>query len=880
MQPVRQLILKLLQNWIALVERRRFWVVIGALVLSVWAVLYTVENLRMNTSTKEMLSAELAWRQLDMEYERHFPQFVDNILVIAEAPTPDQAIDAADLLYRRLLAEQELFSAVYYPNALSLFRNSALLFLDTGELQDLADNLAAIQPFLSRLTDDLSIRGLFAMLSEALDAIEDGEDIDLAPLVRQVNLALEARQSGSEYRVSWHRLMSGAAAAAPVYREFIVLQPVLDAEALLPAERAIERLRELRRELELENRLGARVRLTGSVVLDQEELMSVARGTQLALLLALCAVTAIMLLGLGSPRLVFATILTLLCGLSLTAAFATATVGELNLISIAFAVLYIGLGVDFAIHYCLRYRELLRDGMDNDAAIQHSSVNIGSSLFLCAATTAIGFFAFIPTDYDGVAELGWISGAGIFISLGVTLTLLPALLMLMPLRSAGVNAAAAPGRTVVDRLLALPLTHARTVRAGAFVLALVLLGLLGGIRFDHNTLNLQDPHNESVQAYQDLLSDPDTSPWIGIILAADRAKALALMQRFRGLDVVRETRWIEDFIPADQDDKLDIIGEMSLIVGMLPESVQTPAISDQERLEAMEGFARRLERSETAAASPELGRLLRNLRAARDRIALLEEPQRGPELDLLSANLLASLPGRLDTLRASLEADHIDFDDLPDALLRRWVSADGTYLIEIYPRENVNDNSAMRRFVRGMQSVDPRVIGSPVINLEASDAVVRAFAQAFICAFAVIAVVLLLLLHRRRDAVYILLPLLLAAVFTGGASVLLDIPVNFANIIALPLLLGIGVDSGIHILHRYRTALPEHNNLLRTSSARAVVVSALTTMGGIGNLTFSPHAGTASMGKILTIGIAMTLICMLIVLPSLLAARRAPERAG
>ena len=211
-------------------------------------------------------------------------------------------------------------------------------------------------------------------------------------------------------------------------------------------------------------------------------------------------------------------------------------------------------------------------------------------------------------------------------------------------------------------------------------------------------------------------------------------------------------------------------------------------------------------------------------------------------------------------------------------LTDRWYNRSGErYLIEIYPSENIQDNDAMRRFVEQLQAADSRVVGSPVVNIEASDAVIKAFKQAFSYALLVITVFLLILLGHKRDSIYIVASLLTAAILTGGLSVLLDIPLNFANVIALPLILGIGVDSGIHILHRFRTAMPRDRSLLGTSSARAVVVSSMTTMGSIGNLAFSPQLGTASMGKLLTIGVAMTLICMLFVLPSLLASQLPAE---
>ncbi len=243
----------------------------------------------------------------------------------------------------------------------------------------------------------------------------------------------------------------------------------------------------------------------------------------------------------------------------------------------------------------------------------------------------------------------------------------------------------------------------------------------------------------------------------------------------------------------------------------------------------------------------------------------------------LSRNMLSSLPGRLDALNDSLYADYVSLDSLDNDLKDRWLSPDNRYLLSIYPFENLNDNSAMRRFVEDLSAMDDRLIGPPVVNIRAGDAVVHAFIQALGFAVCAITLLLFILLPRRRDTFLVLSMLLFAVIVTGGMSVVLGIPLNFANIIALPLLLGIGVDSAIHILHRYRTALHGHTNILATSSARAVVVSALTTMFSIGNLAFSPHSGTASMGMLLALGIGMTLVATLLVLPGLLGR---PQHTG
>jgi uncharacterized protein len=873
MNQVRNTAINCLKSWIDLVQRFNVAVIIFSIVLAVFALNYTKNNLGMNTDTKDMLSAELAWRQLDLEYEQNFPQYTDNILVIVEASTADQALDAADLLYRNLLNETDLFKSVYYPNELSIFKDSALLFLDVDELQDLADNLATIQPFLGRLTQDQTLRGLFSMLEDAIVAREDGDDIDLDPLLTQIIDAVDATVKQQAYRVSWHRLMSGEDDDKSLHREFIILQPELDYSSLLPAADHMDRLRQLSHELEIEETIGAKIRLSGSAALSHEDLLSVTRGTEIAMVLAFTMVSIIMLVGLGSIRLVIATLITLVFGLILTAAFATLTVGKLNLISVAFAVLYIGLGVDFAIHYCLRYRELCFSGHDNISAIRESSINVGSSLFLCAATTATGFFAFMPTDYDGVAELGWISGGGMFISLIVTLTLLPALLNFLPLTSRQ-KPAKKNNTQRFNWIFVLPFTQTRKIKLITFVSVIVLLGFVSQIRFDYNTLNLQDQSNESVQAYQDLLADSDTSPWTGIILGNSKKEALAIIKKLQDLPLVDKLLWVDDFIPTEQDDKLEVIEEMDLLLGDLTSAPQNSNLNDRQRLEILNRFSQQLQDSPLTLSDPLLLELHNKLGNFVDASKNLNSDALAKRMSRFERSLLDSLPGRLETLTASLNADYITEDNLPPDLIQRWYNQQGDrYLIEIYPRENIQDNDAMRRFVEQLQEADPRVVGSPVINIEASDAVIKAFQQAFSYALLVITVFLLVLLVHKRDTIYIIASLLTAAIFTGGLSVLLNLPLNFANVIALPLILGIGVDSGIHILHRFRTAMPADNSLLATSSARAVVVSAMTTMGSIGNLAFSPQLGTASMGKLLTIGVAMTLICMLFVLPSLLASQ-------
>ena len=790
-------------------------VLVAVFALAFFAMRYTVDNLSMNTDTEHMLSEELVWRKLDQEYERLFPQYDNNILIVVEAATPDQAGDAAALFYERLQPEQALFEFVYYPNALALFRESGLLYLDTEELQDLSDNLAEVQPFLARLARDPSLRGLLEVLADALDARADGEQVEIDPVLTRINAAIEALQDGKPYRLSWQELMAGdkpdeaglpgASAEKSAYREFILMQPKLDYGGFFPATPAIDKIHQVYEELDIASSPGAQIRLTGATVLAHEEMLSVMKGTKTAAVLALAVVTLILLVGLGSAKLALVTVISLVTGLLFTAAFATLTVGELNLISVAFAVLYIGLGVDFAIHYCLRYREHLSGGEERRRALEKTSVNVGGSLFLCAVSTAIGFFAFIPTDYTGVAELGWISGFGMFISFVVTLTVIPALLSLLPIKP-GADRPAGGWRLVE--------LHPGKLLGGAAFLALASALLLAGIRFDHNPLNLHDQDGAALTTFRQLLAENDLTPWTAIMIADDAAEAGRYRERFAWSDLVDKVVSVADFIPGDQDEKLDIIDEMSLLLGDLSVAPQPDAETQNHgaRLAALRAFQQKLQ--EDGTYDPVTATLRENLAvllAEQDMLQWGEMDSRlrgnggdsgdggnsgdggdsgdggnsgdgdnsrnGPDkLAQLEHALLASLPGRLDALNASLNADYISLDNLPAQLKRLWLSADGRRRIEIYPNQDMQDDTALREFVRAIQSVSPEVTGAPVMNLEASDAVATAFKQAFLYAFIAITLMLYILLARKKDVFLVLIPLLMAAVITGGISVLAGLP--------------------------------------------------------------------------------------------------------
>jgi hopanoid biosynthesis associated RND transporter like protein HpnN len=563
----------------------------------------------------------------------------------------------------------------------------------------------------------------------------------------------------------------------------------------------------------------------------------------------------------------------------LTAGFATLAVGELNLISVAFAVLYIGLGVDFAIHLCLHYRESVRAGETGQAALNSAVRGVGPSLVLCAITTAVGFFAFIPTTYSGVSELGLISGTGMFISLAVSLTLLPALLSAWPMRDAHRQADLKWGGWKTS-LTKWPYRHAHTVRWAVVLIGLSALLTLPNVQFDNNPINLRNPETESVATFRDLVENSSTSPWSATILASDAAQADAYQVQLNQLASVDKAVAIGYFVPSDQKDKLVIIEDIALLLGPELGSGPRGALpSIDEQLKAYASFEDVLD---AFIASPKdlpwrktIAELRQNLKLFANQLTGAGIEQVSNRFSELQQSLLHYLPNSLHLLETSLGATEFSLKELPTDLVDRWISKQGIYRIEVFPKKDISDNDALREFVADIRTVAPEATGDPVVSLEAAAVVVTAFQQAFAGALIVITLILILIMGGLIEALFVLVPLLLAGLLTVALFVLSGAAFNFANIIALPLLLGMGVDNGIHMVNRIRNTASVHSiNLLKTSTARAVLFSALTTMVSFGNLSFSSHPGTASMGKILTLGVLMTLLSTLIILPALLPQSR------
>ncbi len=875
---IRALIRSLVIKWVGLVISRPRLVLLAGLFITSVSALYSVQNLGVITDTSVMLSKDLGYLKVYRHFKKEFPHSYNQIVIVLEGLSPDLAMDARDRLAAALRKKPKMFPWVYMPGDDTFFKKNGLLFLSVDELERLADSLAAAQPILASLVERTDIASFFNVLADALIELRKGQQFGLKTVFQELDRTFEALEQGRFYQMSWVRLMAGKKQHRSM--QLILVQPNVSYESLLPGKEAIGTIKDMARRLNLTPSRGVNVMLTGDIPMQYDELRSVTKGAKLAGILSLFMVSIVLLTGLGSLRLVVATLVPLVMGLILTASFATAVIGHLNMISVAFAVLFIGLGVDYAIHFCLRYRELLFCGFPSPQALLDSAKDVGPSLVLCAITTSIGFYSFMPTDFSGVAELGLISGTGMFIALFCNFTFLPAVISLFPLQTGRRQRyyITSDRHPLFLKMIAWPYKKARILRLVAVIVTISCLFFVPRVRFDSNPINLRDPDAESIKAFKKLLKDPNGSPWSLESLAKDRIEAKEKRERFSRLDLVRHAIDLTSFIPEDQEEKLEIISDMEMILGpILDARIQVIAGPWDRQIGAMLRFNRELART-LPHLDQETGQVATDLVERSKRFVIRLErlgPDEGQrELQALSQAILGSFPGRIRELQLAMSASTVTLDSLPKDLVSEWVGRYGSWRVEVVPKKNPKNDQEIMAFIKEARSVDRNVTGYPVLIMEGGRIVVRAFKQAFSYSLVSIFLLLLMLMPKKKDAFLILYSLSLAGLLSATVMVILDLPLNFANIIALPLILGIGVDNGIHIVHRHRQALERPSSLLQTSTARAIFFSTLTTICSFGNLAVSPHLGMSSMGKLLTIGIFMTLVTSMFFIPAFLSSSR------
>jgi hypothetical protein len=834
---------------------------------TVAAAVYTATHISVNSDLSDMIADDVPYKLTFDRFNELFPHHDNVLLVVVDGAGPEYAQTAAADLSRAIAADRAAVDHVYWPAGDVFFRRNGLLYLTAAELGDIADRLATAQPLLAELAADPSLRGLAGLVDRGLDAVARGdiaaEGIDR--LLEQVTKTAEARIAGQPAAMSWRELMASGERPNRA-RELLLVKPIQDFTALEPVEATLQRIRAAIAALPPAIAEHVTVRLTGEAMLTYEEIGSATKGIGLAAALALMLLASILIWGLRSPWLATVAFLTIVVGLIWTAFFATAVFAQLNLISIAFAVLFVGLAEDFVIHFGLRIREGIDSGNDNLRALGDAAAGAGSALLFLAVATAIGFLAFVPTQYVGLAELGIIASAGMVIALVATLTVMPALLALRPL----------PRRPRRNMPTAVAAESALKRRAGTVVVAALAVAaaaatLLPSLRFDADTFHLKDPGSESVRTLLDLVAAGDVALYPVEFVMPDAAAARDLAARLEREPAVASPYSIDSFIPAEQEEKLAIIGDIAIFMEPIlqaPTAMQRPSSDEtRDRLRATIAKIGEMERAgqlgESAVPATAFATALQRLTALPDE-----------ELRQADGDIFRFFPLFLEQLERALSAEPVAIESLPALLRRQWIAPDGSHRVEAVAAGDKGRGTVdVAAFVDRMNAIDPAATGPAVANVGAGRAVTLAMKMATIYALLAIAVLLLVVLRNLVDVALTMLPLVMSGLMAAATAVAVGIPMNFANIITLPLILGIGLAGCSHLLLRAREEGVQAR-LWETSTPFATMIAAASTVASFGSLALSAHRGTQSMGILLAIAVFWSLAATLLVLPALLELQR------
>ena len=827
---------------------------VGALGLT-----YTIRNLAIDTDTEHLFSSTLPWRQAQIAENKNFPQFNDLIVAVVRAATPEEASETAAALNQALNADTDNFLDSHYPAGSSFYQNEGLLLLPPDDLAKLLSQIVAAQPFLGQLAADPSARGLLTGLGLIAQGVEAGSDISpYNDALAGVRKNLEAAADGHPVPLSWQSLiLSGAPGQGGA--AFVLAHPRLNQGTLQPGGLATAALVRIAASLPDVQAGRATVHYTGQIPLSDEQFASLTHGLVLGGVISIILIALWLYLALRSWRLIVPILLTLIMGLLLTMTYAAVAVRVINLISVAFAILFIGLAVDFAIQYCVRLRAVRHAVPALGSALTETARQAGVQIALAATATACGFFAFSPTPFTGVAELGEIAGAGMFIAFFCTITFLPALLRFFNPHQE-TTPIGLPGGAVADDFL-----HRRR----RFVLALFgVLALAGAVsavtlKFDANPLDTKDPDTESMRTIHSLLADPQTNPFYADALTPNIEAARALADQLGKLPEVSQAISGATFVPQNQDQKLAMLAQAQTILAptllAAANPPQTPVTAGDIRaamaktIAAIDGVSAKL---------PKDSELLR-IGAVLERLQGEDDAQ----IMAMNAGITRFLPLQLQRLALSLNAKPITEANLPPEIRNDWFLPDGQVRVEAFPTAAGQSTRGLRQFSEAVLAVAPKAGGPAISTIATAGTILSSFREAAILAFIAISVILLLVFRNLRDSLLVLATLALSALLTALFAKLAGMSINYANIIALPLLLGVGVSFNVYFVMNFRAGM---RSFLSSATARAVLFSALTTGTAFGSLAFSADRGTASMGDLLFLSLGAVLISTFAFLPALL----------
>ncbi len=893
------LLARCVASLVAWVARHPRVVLLLALALTVEAVQVAYDDLDYQTQRNDLLSA-------DKPCQRRWQKFLDafgdddDMVVIAEGKDRERMKAVLDAVAEKVKERPDLFDRVFYRIDLQHFRDRAILHLPPDQLDAIATRLDRMQPLLGpagfvawRM---LSVQALLGNAALALEAKAAGRELSpadrdlLAQLPAIASSAADTLREPGSYRNPW--LLSVAPPgsnpearqdnllAAPQYfftpdgsLALFTCRPKKAADSFTPAKEANAAMRAILADV-APRFPGVSLGLTGLPVLETDEMELSDDDSTRASWLALLGVAVLYFVVYRGFRYPLLTITSLVVGTLWALGWATITVGHLNILSATFAVMLIGMG-DYGVLWVAQYDEARQRGEPLDESLRHAALHAGPSILTAAATTGLAFFAIMLADFKAVAELGWIAGSGVLLCAFSCVLLMPAMLALVDRRRAGQSPPTAVGGSS---------EHPATIpfpTPGAWVpglakrpkLALAVGAVLVAfctvfafrLTYDHNLLNMQPRGLESVAWEHKLIERAAGATWDSLSIAHSREEALALKAKYEALPEVGRVVEVASLVPAEQEQKLPLVRTIhDRLAGLPPaDKIPVPVGSDPDAVRELAGKVAKLAGSDTPLS-----------RAAANLVTAVEtSPYAANRLRGFDRRIAADLAGELHQLQDVAHPAPITLDDVPIELRERYIGAHGEFLVRAFAKESLWDYAALQRFTTAAYTADSESTGKAFRTLEGLRQMKIGFEWASFYALIAIVIVLMLDMRRVKELLLGLFPLAVGVVLTVGVMGLCGLSLNPANMIALPLIVGVGVDNGVHVLHDYRSRPMGVAYRLSAPTGRGVLVAALTTVLGFGTLLVARHEGMASLGLALTLGVTFCMVAALVWLPAVLRLR-------
>jgi uncharacterized protein len=883
-----------------IIARHPRLILITALLLSLLSLVYTWKRMEFLTARDDLMPKNTAFHRDYRDWRAEFGDS-EEIVVVIESDDQERVSRFCDKLYARLAADKSKVRELFYPGGLPFFRKNGMLFMPLAELQDLRNNLGMAAPVLKELSAAPSVQTLFTYLTRRMDAyVAQGpgrdNDKELAGLTFMLDkLGLGFRKFGnggaSSFSLDEFFLKGSDGKESQLSsagkQQIMTLLPVRDDTSFEPAEATIAFVRsQTSALLKLPEFKGVSVGLTGTPVLEHEEMTTSQRDIAIATVVSLILTIILLLVAFRGILNVLAAMVTIIVAVCLSFGFATLTVGHLNILSMVFAIMLIGIGIEYGIQVVLRYQEELGGGAAFPDAIEAGLNRNIWAIVMAAATVAAAFLTFVFTDFKGIAELGIIAAGGIVICVIATFTVLPAMLMLLAkYRKAGTRDPGSGTRKgrIPNSESRIPMfikqslfNHPKTIIALTVFLCIAAIPPLVNSRFDYNLMNLQAKGLESVNYAYKLMKSKENSGYFAVVTARNRTEAEAMTKKLESLPTVDHVVSYDTFIPEQQPEKLHLLAELSReLEGVKPGKYEED-LSVMELPTVFENFRNSVERlkiqleKEKKPEAKTVGNFLTTLDAF---FAKLDKEKDTNALGMLrdfQGGMFAELPEKIAFMKESLKPSPITEKDIPVALRQRFIGKTGKYLLQVAPKHEIFDLDPLKAFINDVRTVDSHATGEPVMVYESMTIMRDAYIKAFIYAFIAIVAILLITFRSITCAVVGLVPLVVGVLFMVAGMHICGISFNSANIIVMPLVLGIAVDSGIYLINRYRREGGSAFEVVTSSTGIGVFLNTLTIMASFGALMVAHHQGVFSIGAVMSIGMVACQVAFVIVLPAVL----------